>query len=62
MREPGSGRECERWWNGWREGTGNTAETGESQRREELVEKKINRDSCQPKKFDYVGSAEATLG
>lgn len=26
------------------------------------LEKKINRDSCQPKKFDYVGSAEATLG
>lgn len=45
-----------------REGTGNTAETGEPERREELVEKKINRDSCQPKKFDYIGSAEATLG
>ena len=29
---------------------------------EKLLEKKINRDSCQPKKFDYVGSAEATLG
>lgn len=34
----------------------------EPEEREELVEKKINRDSCQPKKFDYVGSAEATLG
>lgn len=55
--------ECERWSgvNGW----GKERETRrklENQRREELVEKKINRDSCQPKKFDYVGSAEATLG
>lgn len=42
-------------------GAGNTAETGEPEE-EELLEKKINRDSCQPKKFDYVGSAGATLG
>ena len=51
-----------RRWNRDDDGEGKHGGNWRAKSREELLEKKINRDSCQPKKFDYVGSADATLG
>lgn len=48
--------------NGVRDEQAEVGKYGGNWRAKELLGKKINRDSCRPKKFDYVGSDGATLG